>query len=366
MGFFRRRREEPVYTLPEELTGGFVQPLSTRLLTIEIGSKLVVQDGWSAIIVAKDKPLDVFGAGEHKLTIPNMPKTTAKLALDKSRVVRTHRRPEIVFPKIFRCDIYFVNMGEFRDQQWQTRKLLLKDNKYGRYVVDLGGTYDFQCVDAADAMRLFLLERAFIKVSYAQKRLQGHVNDFSEQMLRWMRPASPEILKDKQKTAALLKAYLTKIFRRYGISITNFEVSAVNFDKNVASQLGENMARRLEFEERNLHEHKKQDTETVSDIVDNSGIELGEEDYVTVSKTKTKQRETNEISDSIDRIILKSSSKKGGANVVNATLDLTTKKPKVAPKEEKPVPPTQRKCPKCGKICGKNEIICACGCILDD
>ncbi|MBR4270291.1 MAG: SPFH domain-containing protein [Clostridia bacterium] len=364
MGFFRRRREEPVYTLPEEFTGGFMQPLSSKLLTIDIGSKLVVQDGWSAVIVAKDKALDVFGAGEHKLTIPNIPLSTAKLALDKSRVVRHHRRPEIVFPKEFRCDIYFVNMGEFRDQQWQTHKLLLKDNKYGRFLVDLGGTYDFQCVDAADAMKLFLLERGFIKVGYAQKKLQMHMTDFSEQMLRCMRPASPEILRDKQKIASLLRAYLTKIFKRYGISITNFEVSAVNFDKSVASQLGENMARRLEFEERNLHEHKKQDVDTVSDIVDNSGIEP-EEDYVTVTKSKDKQKQTNEISDSIDRIILKSSSKKG-TKEVNATLDLTTKKPKVAPKEDKPIASTQRRCPKCGKVCGKNEIICECGCILDE
>ena len=362
MGFFRRRREDPVYTLPEELTGGFVQPLSTKLLTIEIGSKLVVQDGWSAVIVAKDKPLDVFGAGEHKLTIPNMPKTTAKLALDKSRVVRHHRRPEIVFPKVFRCDIYFVNMGQFRDQQWQTRRLLLKDNKYGRFFVDLGGEYDFKCIDAAEAMRLFLLERGFIKVGYAQKRLQGHVNNFSEEMLRWMRPASPEILRDKARTSSLIRAYLNKIFRRFGINIDNFEVCSVNFDKNVASLLGENMARRLEFEEQNIHEHKTI-VDTASDIVENAGVD--NEEYVTVAKTKSKQKDINKISDSIDKIILKSNSQ-GKSRTGGETLDIVAKKPKAAPPKQENIAPTKRKCPKCGKICGKNEIICECGCILDE
>ncbi len=354
MGFFKRIKEDPVYNLPEELTGGFIQPLSSKLVKVEIGSRLKVQRDWNAIIVAKDTPLDVFDPGDHKLSIPNLPKTTTKLRLDKSRVIRRHGKPEIVFPKGFMCDIYFVNMGEFTNQQWQTHNVCLRDRKYGRFFVQLSGTYDFQCDDVAHTIHLFLLERGFIKVGYAQKRLQEYVNEFVAEMLHWMRPASPEIICDKDKMAGLIISYLNTTFKKYGIMITRLDVLGVDFDKHVASLLGETRAKRLELE--NENEYFKD----AKDIVSNLNFDDDELVIVGASE-RQKEKEAHQ------KIRLKPTSRPSQDYKKTTTTLNLTRKANVKPKEQviEEVPPGKKRCPKCGRICKDSDLICDCGCNLD-
>jgi len=353
MGFFRRVKEDPVYNLPEELTGGFVQPLSQRLVKVDIGSKLVVQKGWNAVIVAKDRPLDVFEAGENKLSIPNIPKTTAKLALDKSRVIHRHGRPEIIFPKGFMCDIYFVNMGEFSDQQWQTRNLCLKDKKYGRFFVELSGNYSFKCENTALAIHLFLLERAFIKVGYAQRKLQQYVNDFVSEMLKWMRPPSPEIISDKEKMSELIKTHLNEKFKRYGISITELAVLETNFDKHVASLIGENKAKLIRFDDDRSYKP------STNDILDNVDFD---DELVIVGATK-RQEEKALLKEKIS-LNRKSKSDETKSSNISSAPTLVEEMPKLEQKEIKNTK-VKRHCPKCGKVCKDTDSICECGCNLD-
>ena len=358
MGFFKRTKEEPVYNLPEELAGGFIQPLSQKLVRVDIGSKLKVQKGWNAIIVAKDKPLDVFEGGDHKLSIPNIPKATAKLGLDKSRVIRRRGRPEIVFPKGFMCDIYFVNMGEFRDQQWQTKNLSLKDKKFGRFFAQLSGTYAFQCENTTRALHLFLLERGFIKVGYAQRRLQSYVNEFVADMLKAMRPASPEIISDKVKMSSLIQTHLNEIFKKYGITITDLDVCGVDFDKHVASLLGDSRAKRLE-----LDDDANYNTNT-DDILKNVDFD---DELVIVGATQ-RQKEREAFVKEQQRLSLKHETNQSSQSTIKRTstqrIELPPKKREVKSIEYDEGPKVRR-CPKCGKICKDTDIICDCGCNLD-
>lgn len=402
MGLFNlfKKNKESVLALPEKYSGGFIQPLVSTQIEISLGQKLQVNEGWCAVIVVKDKPQDVFGAGEHELTIPSLPKTTRALKLDKSRIVKKKGKSEVVFKNSFKCDLYFVSLAPFTSQPWHTGNLLKKSKKFGRYNVAVSGTCTFQTVNPANTIKLFLLEWAKISSGKAQLRLQQYISEFASSALEWSKENDPEIINDKVKVAALIEPAVSKNLEKYGIKITDFVADAVDFGRAITAFL----------------EQKKRDGENTSaeEIVNNIDFDADktvEPETVTVSVEKDNSTESTavveldssaqdsspepadiDLSQNNDKIesvqedalepidftklsdaeLLQKQIKvkkkhKGNTQErkVTATKKQDALEQQTESEPEESLAENTKKCPNCGKIHEKSDQICDCGCILE-
>ena len=291
MGFFNlfKKKKESALTLPDKYSGGFIQPLTSQRLEIKLGEKLIVNEGWSVCIVAKDKPLDVFSAGEYELTLPMLPKTTRALKLDKSRIVKKGGRQEVVFKNSFKCDLYFVNMSTFKAQPWQTGRIGKKNKEHGRYSVVLNGVCDFRTTNVADTIKLFLIENAKISSGKAQARLLEYISEFANKSLEWSRVNDPVIINNKQQIAAQISADVQKDLKKYGIEISNFVVEDVIFDRNISAFLEQKKRDEPEITNESTHEI---DAKEIADSIDLNTGKVGE--VVTVKIDRQKEEDVQE------------------------------------------------------------------------
>ena len=368
MGLFGKfkKDEQKILCLPEKYSGGFIQPLTSMQVEINLGEKLVVNEGWCAVIVVTDKPQDVFSAGEYDLTLPCLPKTTQALKLDKSKVVKNHGKQEVVFKTSFLCDLYFVNMSAFTSQAWDIPKITKRNKQHGRFTMSVNGKCDFQTTNAGNTIRLFLLEWSKISAGRAQARLQAYISEFASNALEWSREKNPDILKDKTQVASIISTGVNKNLGKYGIKVTNFVVDNINFDRNVTAYLEQQKRDNIASNE----DAQEKARDIVGSIDWNADKQL-EREMVTVEVERAKQTADKALEVGVmDKIIIKP---KEELKIEPPRIDFTKMSDaellknqiREARESNKIEQKTTKICPNCGKIHNLDDQICQCGCILD-
>lgn len=376
-GWFKKEKVKTL-SLPDKQMGGFIQPLTSRLLEINLGEKLVVPVGYCAVIVSKDKPLDIFTAGEYDLSIPSLPKTTKALKLDKSKVKKKKGEKQIIFPTKFKCDLYFVNMAVFEGQEWVANRIYIKDKQCGKFNLSMSGKFSFQVSDVANTIKLFLLEWAFIGASKAQIRLKQYMGEFVGDAVEWGKVTNPIVLNDSVQMSEILSPLLVKKFGKYGIAISNFVVEKVDFGREVTAILEQK-------ERENKPEEKEPDADITKEVTTQNNETAPNEVADNLQKQpKAEQQETQSISDSenavVDLSILDSEidkkdneiqfvEKKPAKIDFSAMSDEDLLSKSFTKNKNKDTANTTfdntKKCPKCGKIHSIDDQICECGCNLD-
>lgn len=388
MGLFSafKRKKDTVLQLPEQSSTGFIQPLASSLIEVKLGQKLIVNEGWCAVIVVKDKPTDVFSAGEHDLTLPMIPKTTRALKLDKSRVVKRKGKQEVVFKSSFKCDLYFVNMRPISNQPWMTGNIIKGNKKVGRYPVSISGLCTYESTSAGDTVRLFLLEWAKIATGKAQERLNQYISEFATSALEWSRENDPEVLNNKARVAEIVLPSITKNLEKYGIKIDEFAVEKVDFGRAVSAILAQQQR------DSTIEPQPEMDADEIVKNIDFE--EVKEPVVIDVSNGKT-ETETVKSENTLDLTTLEPEPEKvhkieDDLEPIDFTKlsdeELLKKQIRIKKKHKEPRKPiplepetpkttepepaeklgeNEKKCPNCGKIHDKNDQICDCGCILE-
>lgn len=381
-GWFKREKIKTL-SLPEKFANGFIQPLTVQRLEIKLGEKLVVTDGWCAVIVAKDKPQDIFMPGEYELNIPSLPHTTKALKLDKSKIKKHKGEQQIVFPTKFKCDLYFVNTRVFANQDWRASRIFMRDKKCGKYNLSLQGKFDFQSINVTNTIKLFLLEWAVINSSKAQLRLQQYVGEFVSNAMEWSKTTDPEYINNKENLSEMLSPIISKNFEKYGISINNFKVEKVDFSRDVTALLSQKereQKQNIEQDENaikneDINPEKENETKqlTQNNVID-KGVLKNDVDLEKIEKEENfiePEKEKNYFADDFLSKKLKENEKKTEDKNIEI-IDYTVLKDdelinfkNTTTKNQKDADDSIKICPKCGKTHEKTDQICDCGCILD-
>ena len=148
INFFKKMFSKKVIQMPAKKQDILIQPQSSGYTTIELGQKILVEPGWNAVIVAKDTVLDVFSEGTHEISLAYIPRTTKALGLDKGKVEKHGVTTEVVLPKSFKCDLYFVRMEYVEGRKWQSGMIKVKEKGKKKFSYTAVGTYSFQVQEA--------------------------------------------------------------------------------------------------------------------------------------------------------------------------------------------------------------------------
>lgn len=252
--FFKKMFSKKVLQMPTKKQDILIQAQSPGYTTVVLGQKLLVEPGFCAVIVAKDTVLDVFNEGTHELSIAYLPKTTKALALDKGKVRKNGSTAEVVLPKKFKCDIYFVRTEYIMNRKWQTEQIKVREKGKKKFKYSVKGTYSFQVENAGKTVELFLIDWARIRPGQAMLKLDDLVGDVCSDVLWSKKFKSPKDLTQYEFGNLILKPYVFKNFKKYGLSITDIQVEDIIYPQNLKTEKFESVVGEVQNKKEKIKE----------------------------------------------------------------------------------------------------------------
>lgn len=278
--------------MPTKRRDVLIQPLSSGFNKINIGQKLVVDAGWCAVIVAKDQVLDVFGEGTHELSLAYIPKATKELKLDKGKVKKSGMVAEVILPKSFKCDLYFVRTEPIFGRKWDSGliKVREKDKKHLKYQIK--GNYSFQVQDAGKVVGLFLIDWAKIKTGKSIIKLDKLISEVCNEALWKKKISSKHQLVEYDFANTVIKPYVFKNFVKYGICITDMQVERIIYPDDVKGESFANVSGEVVCKNEEKEELPKLEKENQPLLTDEKSDETSEKLQAKLGlESKTNRRE---------------------------------------------------------------------------
>ncbi len=188
-------------------------------------SQLLVDETHQAVLVVNGQAADLFGAGRHTLTVPNIP-----LVKKIINIPTGGNSP-------FQCKVFYINQVHQMDMLWGTRgPITLDDPLYDIFLhVMLHGSMSFSITDS----RKFLIKLCGFRSRYTRDEMlnnfkglvSSHVKDcISKIMINGMLSYFM-INANLFEISESVKERLDTIFDEYGIRIEYFNIETIEVPK---------------------------------------------------------------------------------------------------------------------------------------
>jgi membrane protease subunit (stomatin/prohibitin family) len=211
------RSGDLVARVPEQGAGEFA-----------MGSQLVVREGQEAVFVRDGKALDVFGPGRHTLSTNNLPVISTLL-----RIPFGGRSP-------FTAEVYFVSTREFPDMKWGTAQpVVFRDDEFGMVRLRAFGTYAMRVADPQLFVQQIVGSRGAYTTGQIEDYLRGViVNEFND-LLGEAKVSLLDLPGQSSELAAAMRNALVDDFRRVGLDLTGFQITAITPPDEVQKRIDE-------------------------------------------------------------------------------------------------------------------------------
>ncbi len=208
---------ELAHRVPENDSGEF-----------SMGSQLVVRESQRAIFFRDGKALDVFGPGRHTLSTKNIPLLTGLLGLPFGG------------DSPFRAEVFFLSMREFTDMKWgSAQPLVYRDTELGMVRLRAFGTYSMRIQDPQVFVNQIVGARGSYRTAAIEDYLRSVVlNEFND-LLGDVHTSILDIQQMTKEIADASRAALADDFRRLGLELTSFQISAVTPPEEVQERIDE-------------------------------------------------------------------------------------------------------------------------------
>lgn len=182
---------------------------------LKLGSQLIVRENQTAVFFRDGKSLDVFGPGRHTLSTGNIPLLTGLLK------IFTGETP-------FKAEVYYVNMKIFRDMKWGTSNpILFRDKEFGMVRLRSYGAYTMKIVDPQLFVNMVVgSEQLFTTEKIADFFKNIIISRFTDLLGETM-DSILDLTKIYDELSAGMKTKVVTDFKKYGIEVRDFYISAI-------------------------------------------------------------------------------------------------------------------------------------------
>jgi membrane protease subunit (stomatin/prohibitin family) len=208
---------ELVHREPEDSSGEF-----------RLGSQLIVRESQRAVFFRDGKALDVFGPGRHTLSTNNIPLLTALIGLPFGG------------ESPFKAEVFFVSMREFTDMKWgSAQPLVYRDTELGMVRLRAFGTYSIRVSDPQLLVGQIVGARGSYSTGQIDEFLRSIILNQFNDLLGDVHTSILDLQKMTKEVADSARAVLAEPFRRYGLELTSFQISAITPPDEVMARIDE-------------------------------------------------------------------------------------------------------------------------------
>lgn len=237
---------ELVHRVPEVGSGEF-----------RLGSQLIVRESQKAVFFRDGKALDVFDAGRHTLSTNNIPFLGGLIG----------------FPfggSPFKAEVYFISMREFTDLKWgSAQPLTYRDSELGMVRLRAFGTYSIRVNDPQLLVAQMVGTRGSFTTGQIDEFLKSIILTEFNDILGDVHTSILDLPGMSREVADAARASLAEPFKRYGLELTSFQVSAITPPDEVTARID---ARSGMAAVGNLDDYTRFKTaEAIGDAAQNSG-----------------------------------------------------------------------------------------------
>ncbi|MBQ8762253.1 MAG: SPFH domain-containing protein [Clostridia bacterium] len=376
------KKSTPKIELSSKNKDTFIHHYNAKMITIVYGTQLIVESGWAAVIVAKNKVLDVFMPGKHEIQLGYIPKTAKALKLSKGKVTKHGKTSVSEIPKKFKCDLYFVSLSPLENRKWQSDYIRVARKKFKPFKFKVKGEYSVTITNPAQLLSLFLVDWGKIANNKALLKLDYLVGEVCSEVFLKKNKITPEELTSKEFLKNYLKPKIDKNFSKYGLTFNNLVVQDLIYPKNYTFEQTEKLSK-IEDESficENKEENKKfADNKQLDSVEENTNLNDGVELLNNFEQRKIvfkdyQDNKTTNLSENLntnsEKIGIKGLNKCPECDIIlpyessncpNCGYNLEDKTKYIS------VTNTQknaRYCQKCGEKVEENALFCKCGCYL--
>lgn len=182
---------------------------------IKYGAQLIVQENQEAVFFRDGRAMDTFAAGRHTLTTQNLPLITRILTIPWEK-------------SPFQSQVYFVGKQTFVDQKWGTRQpVTFRDADFGMVRLRAFGKYSFRVIDSA----LLIGTLVGTQGKFTTAEISEYLRDLAvarlNDLLGTLRFSILDLPAKYDEVASATRAKLGDEFRKYGLELVDFFVTAI-------------------------------------------------------------------------------------------------------------------------------------------
>lgn len=215
-----------------ELNDNLVHFFTTSGRKVRLGTSIVVKDGYSAVIVCKDRVTDVLTEGKHKLDNSTIPVTFKTMKLYK---IDEHGNS----PETFKCDFYFVNKGFLHNFAFTSdRPFYRKKDPLGRVEAYCEGSATINVDSPAKLITYLLVDHAYIKDKTATNEISLEIGNMVNKKLEKIDLTFEQILKNGKYVNEFINADIISSMEYMGINVCNIVVDSINMSSKLQKKVG--------------------------------------------------------------------------------------------------------------------------------
>ncbi len=196
---------------------------------LKIGSDLVVNDGYNAVIVHYNKVCDVLGPGEYKVDEISVPKL-----FKYSKAYFTKKG--LFTARTIVADVYFVNLQPFKLNYFKTPEKILAINGKNKVKLKLDGTFSLTVTSAERVMKTLCNDYAVITGRKAMKEICYTMGFNVSKILNSKKFSLADYLSNKEKIVETLNQNIGRFVNAYGLKIDDFFINTVILPKKCLTE----------------------------------------------------------------------------------------------------------------------------------
>ena len=213
---------------------------------INIGSNIIVKEGYQALFVCKNKVMDILEAGKHKLDNSTIPYTFRRLKLYK---ISKHGN----MPKKFKCDIYFISKEKISNFEFSSSQPYISKSKiFGKVFANCEGMCNFVIDQPKKLIEYLLLELAYVKNERAKTEISNIIGNAINEVLEKCPLNFESILTEVEDVGLYINTNINKKLEFCGLSCDMVKMNSMRVPAKLQKKIDEYLQMQKEYKDQFL------------------------------------------------------------------------------------------------------------------
>lgn len=198
---------------------------------IKIDAPLTVPKNYVAIIETKGKICDVFPSGEYELS-PGVIQKASKVR----KLTKANKKGK--FKKKFKGYVYFVNLNEFLNKEFEScQGVFVKEKNLFSTTIKLFGNYSLKVSNPKKILQTMLSQFHVVTGEIAERQVQVWVGEYVDKFIQSKKLSFQYFAKKEIDYADGLFEYIKKKFDSIGIDVLSCEITNHKYPQKIQKKI---------------------------------------------------------------------------------------------------------------------------------